>query len=285
MALDYLQRFPDQQPSTLPVYRLQQPLRFPEASKYLSDMARQLGLSGTVEETSFSRDWTTHYEGPYEISLHSLSWALVYRHREKYHKHGTSSFVMSDEEAETLTRGFLERSGLVPIDQTRLLHVSHLRTAGGDVSGGTGEETILDAGVVYGRLLEGLAVDGPGGQVLINIDPEGEVVGARAVWRPLADVAGEVDVRPPDHAYAAMEAVAGRMRGDVTVTKATFGYFEQGVMDQQEYLQPAYALVYVVRNEEVMHKSAMVVPASEKLFELFEGVKRFPTPPQEPRKP
>ena len=69
-----------------------------------------------------------------------------------------------------------------------------------------------------------------------------------------------------------MEAVAGRMHGDVTVTKATFGYFEQGVMDRQEYLQPAYALVYVVRNEEVMHKSAMVVPASEKLFELFEGV-------------
>jgi hypothetical protein len=283
MALEYLQKFPDQLPSALPVYRLREPLRFPEASTYLSDLARQLGLDGKAEETSFSRDWTTHYEGPYELSLHALSWALVYRHREKYAKQGERPFAMSDEEAEAITRGFLERSGLVPIDQIRVLRVTHLRTAGGDVTGGAREELLLDAGVIHGRQLESVPVDGPGGNALVNVDPEGEVVGARVVWRPLADVAGEVEIRPPDHAYAAMEAVAGRMRGDVTVTKATFGYFEQGVMDRQEYLQPAYALIYVVQNQEVTHKSAMVVPGSEKLFELLEGSKRFPTPPQEPR--
>ena len=285
MALEYQQNFPKDLPSTLPVYRFEPPPRFPDTSKHLSNVARQLGLDGTPEETSFSREWTTHYEGPYEISLHSLSWGLIYRHREKYHQQGDRLFEMSNEDAEAIARRFLERSGFIPLGETRLMRVNHLRTAGGGVDGSAGDETLLDAGVFYGRLIERVPVDGPGGHVLVNIDPEGEVVGARAVWRPVAQVAGVVEVRPPDHAYAAMEDIARQMQGDITVTKATFGYFEQGVMDHQEYLQPAYALVYMVRNEEVTHKSAAVIPASEKLFELLAGEKRFPTPPQEPRKP
>jgi hypothetical protein len=74
------------------------------------------------------------------------------------------------------------------------------------------------------------------------------------------------------------------VRGDVTVTKALFGYFEQGVHDRQEFLQPAYCLVYVVRDGEVAFKSAEVTAAARRSFEPLMGARRFPAPAQPPRK-
>ena len=58
---------------------------------------------------------------------------------------------------------------------------------------------------------------------------------------------------------------------------AEFGYFEQGPLDGQTTLQPAYAFVYEVESD-FTHKSAEVVPAGEKSFGALKGKKRFPSP-------
>jgi hypothetical protein len=145
-------------------------------------------------------------------------------------------------------------------------------------------EVLLDAGVVYRRTVKQVNVDGPGGLATITIDPEGEVSGFRLIWRPVAEMIDEVKVLPPDRAVATMKDVAAKVRGDVEVVKATFGYFEQGMADAQEYLQPAYAMVYVVRDREVAYKSAEVVPAGERTFEPLRGEKRFPARAPAPRK-
>src|SRR5262249_32656077 len=152
---------------------------------------------------------------------------------------------------------------------------THLRTAGGSAGGGELQEQVLDAGVVFRRTLEGAPIDGPGGFAMIHVDSEGEVAGFRIVWRPVAEAAGEVGIRPPDEAYGAIEAIAKRVHGDLRVTKASFGYFEHGISDRQRFLQPAYSMVYVVQDEEVAFKSAHVVAAGDRVFEPLMGEKRF----------
>jgi hypothetical protein len=282
MALEYSEKIPEQVPGSLPVYRLVEPDPYPASSAALAKVAGRIGLEGRAHETRTSDEWTMHHEGPFELGHHRESGAVVGRHRERYLRHDERAFELKDEESQSIAERFLERSELIPGD-SRLLRVTHLRTAGRALDGGEVQEHALDAGVVFGRTLERTPVDGPGGFAMVHIDPEGEVSGFRVVWRPVAETIGEVGIRPPDEASRALEGLAKRVKGDVRVTKSTFGYFEQGISERQRFLQPAYAMVYVIQDEEVAIKSAYVVPAGEKVFEPLMGEKRFPIPPQPPR--
>jgi hypothetical protein len=285
MALEFEQKFPEQIPSSLPVYELQEPRRFPASATSLSTVAQGLGLSGTATEICLSDEWTVHQEGPYDLGLNGRSGGFVYRHRERYGRHWEDrTFEMSDEEAGEIARRFLDQTGLVPSDEANLLRVTHLLTQGGDREGREAQEPVmLDAGVLFGRAIGKLVVDGPGGKAMINVDVEGQVVGLNLVWRPRGEVVAEVEILPPDRAYATLEEVAKKVRGDVLVTSASFGYFEQGMDDAQRVLQPAYTMIYVVRDEEVAFKSAEVVAAAERVFEPLKGEKRFPARVQKTR--
>jgi len=283
MALEFLARFPDQTVSSLPVYVLQEPDVFPDSSAVLGTVARRIGLSGRPTETRIDDDWTTYLEGLFDLRIHRRSGGVMIRHTERYHFQGERPFQLSDDEAERVARGFLERSELVPLDEAVSLRVTHLRTGGREVDGGEVEETLIDAGVVYGRVFKEVPVYGPGGTAMVNIDAEGEIAGCRAVWRPVVETVGEVEILRPDRAYEVMERIAGGIRGDVRVTKASFGYFEQGIADRQRFLQPAYIMAYVVQDDEVAHKAAEVVAASERVFEPFLSEKRHPATPQRPR--
>jgi hypothetical protein len=162
--------------------------------------------------------------------------------------------------------------------------VTHLRMAGGAPDSEERIEQIIDAGVIFGRSIEGVQVDGPGGEIMVNVDGEGEVAGFRSVWRSLADRGKEVKILDAGRAHEVMQRIAGEVRGDTTVIKASFGYFELGILDRQRFLQPAYMMVYTVTDEEVTYKSAEVVGAAEELFEPLQGEKRFPAGPQPKRK-
>jgi hypothetical protein len=284
MSLEYLSKVPADLPRSLPVFRLAPPDPAHAAPARLSRLAQALGLEGRAHATSVAEDWALHLEGLWELGLHSASGALVARHREKYQRPAERPFELDDARATALARRFVERTALVPLDEVRPRAVTHLRTAGGDVAGGPREERVLDAGVALGRAVRDVDVDGPGAIAMINVDPEGEVVGLRAVWRPVVDVVDEVRILSPDVADRAMEEIAARVRGDVVVTRAGFGYFEQGVMDAQAFLQPAFTLVYEVRDGDVAFRSAEVVAASEKRFEPLRGEKRFPQRPQRTRR-
>ena len=287
MGLEFRVSFAKDIPPSLPVFRLQQAGGFPTAGAMLGKVAQQMGLTGRPGEVCISDDWTTHREGLYEISLHHRSGGITYVQKERYAQHGEKPFGLSDREAEAVAERFLERAGLAARDERRLAGVTHLRTAGAAMDGEQRRqisEVLLDAGVVYRRTVKQVGVDGPGGLATINIDPEGEVSGFRIIWRAVAEMIDEVKVLPPDHAFAAMKETAAKVRGDVEVIKATFGYFEQGMADAQEYLQPAYAMVYVVRDREVAYKSAEVVPAGERTFEPLHGEKRFPAAVRAARK-
>jgi hypothetical protein len=275
MSLEFTAKLPDDVPGSAPVFRLQPPEPGPTSAGLVAELSKRIGLPGRAHETCSADDWTMHQVGPWELGVHSRSGATVGRHRARYHRPGERTFELSDDEATGIATAFIERVELVALDEARPRGITHLKTAGGELSGEAQETTVIDAGVVIGRTIKEIAVEGPGGFAMVNVDSDGEVVGFRSIWRPLTDAVADVEIRPPDLAYESMERIASTVRGDIEVTKATFGYFEQGILDPQSFLQPAYALVYIVRDDEVAFRSAEVVAAAERLFEPLIGAKRF----------
>ena len=275
MTVEFTSKLPDEVPASLPVYRLQRPDSGPAAASQLLELAKRIGLDGFVHETCTAEDWTMQQLGAWELGVHARSGAIVGRDRARYQRATETAFELSDDDAAAIASQFLGRADLAARDEVRLRRVTHLRSAGGETGGEAKDSTVLDAGVVLGRQLGDVEVTGPGGFTMINVNADKEVVGFRSVWRQIADMVGDVEVRPPDVANRAIERIAGSVRGDVEVTTATFGYFEQGVIDAQSFLQPAYAVVYVVRDGEVAYRSAEVIAAAEKEFEPLLGAKRF----------
>lgn len=284
MGLEFREELPERVPDTLLVYRLAEPTSFPESAKQLAGLASNLGLTGKPSQTCFSDDWTSHDEELFSLSIHSLSGGIVGRHHERYGRPQTETFDLDDDKASGIATGFLERSQLVDMNDATVRKVTHLRMAGGAHDSEERIEQTIDAGVIFGRSIEGVLVDGPGGFTMVNVDGESQVAGFRSVWRPLADKAEEVKILDPGRAHEAMQRIAGQVHGDTTVIKASFGYFELGIHDHQRFMQPAYMMVYTVTDGEVTHKSAEVVAAAERPLEPLQGEKRFPAGRQPERK-
>ena len=281
MSIKFAAELPSRVPASVYVYRLGAPRVTPRAVARVSE---RFGLTGKAPDFNLSEDWTTYLEGRYRISVHRVSGALSYQHRDKYGMETNEPFTLSDRDSTRLALSFLKRTAVIPLKEAVFHKVTHLRSGTGDVRGGPREVKLLDAGVIYRRTVDGIPVEGPGGFVVVNIDPEKEVVGLRAVWRPVQKRLAKVKLISPDEAMSAIRELTARLYGDTTVTQATFGYFEQGELDRQVHLQPAYCFVYEVRNGDVTHKSIEVIAAGERSFAPLKGEKRFPAPPQPRRK-
>ena len=245
--------------------------------------ARSLGLAGAGGDVVTSTDLLAYNEGRHRLEVHRASGALSFYHRDKHGREPEKEFRISDRRADAIARGFLQKSKVVPLAAARLAGVTHMRSAVADLKTRTARERIIDAGVVYRRAIDELLVEGPGGFAMVMVDPGGEVIAFRSVWRPLGRRIGKVKIARPEEAMAALEKRVAKLRGDVTVTKATLGYFELGALDRQKVIEPAYAFVYVVRNGDVAMKSAFVMHAGDQRFGPLAGKKRFPAPVQ-PRK-
>lgn len=280
MALKFQEELPREIPSSLPVYQLQRPTATRAA---LSAIAKRIAPSenGNGEFTD-AGEWLAYRQGLHEFEVHKRSGALGFRHLERYGVELEEPFEVRDAEAVRIAQRLIEQARLVPMKEARMERVTHLHGALARVDdGGQPEEKILDAGVLFRRIVNDVPVTGPGGAVMVHVGPEKEIVGVKRIWRALGRQVEKVKIRPPEFAVQRLEKLAGRFEGNVVVTKAEFGYFEQGPLDGQTTLQPAYAFVYEVEGP-FTHKSAEVVPAGEKSFGALRGKKRFPVRP-EPR--
>jgi hypothetical protein len=275
MALKFQHELPREIPSSLPVYQLQRP----NATRaQLTEIAKRIARSENGEqEFKDAGNWLAYRDGLYEFEVNKRSGALGFRHLERYGVELETPFELRDNQAVKIAERLIEQARLVPMREARMERVTHLHAAIAPMDdGGRPEEKILDAGVLFRRTINGVPVTGPGGALMVHVGPEGEVVGARRIWRGLGKQAGKVKIRPPEFAIQRLERLARGVEGDVVVTKAEFGYFEQGPLDGQTTLQPAYAFVYEVTGD-FISKSAEVVPAGEKSFGALKGKKRFPT--------
>jgi hypothetical protein len=281
MSIQFKAELSGKVPGSLNVYRLAPPKVLPRA---VAGVAKLLGLSGKAPDYRLSEDWISYLEGRHLVSVHRVSGAVRFRHRDKYGVETDQAYDLDPREATRIALAFLKRTGVVPLKEAIFHRVTHLRSGTGDVQSGRREEKLLDAGVIYRRTVDGIEVNGPGGFAMVNISPEKEVVGLSSVWRPLGKRAAKVKLISPERALATIRELARGLYGDTIVTKASLGYFELGELDRQVYLQPAYCFVYEVRNGDVVHKSIEVIPAGEKTFARLIGGKRFPSDPQPRRK-
>ena len=280
MAVTFAATFPRQIPKSVPVYELQKP-GVSQAS--VVALAQAFGLKGDAKEFVTSPDAIGYAEQRYVLEVHRASGAVRYRHADAYGRQTEQPFDLTDQRVTGLARRFLAQSGVLDPASARVAKVTHLRGASADVESRRPREAILDAGVVYRRSIDGIGVTGPGGVAMVNIGADATVTGLTAVWRPLGRRRASVAILPAERVVAAFEKEAAKWKGDTTVVKAEFGYFEQGDLEAQSVIEPAFALVYVVRAGEVAFKSAYVVPAGEKTFAPLLGKKRFPAP--ETRRP
>jgi hypothetical protein len=275
MAVKFQQELPREVPSSLPVYQLQRP----NATRaQLTEIAKRIAPSENGEqEFKDAGSWLAYRDGLHEFEVNKRSGALGFRHLEKYGVELETPFELRDQEAVRIATQLAESARLVPMKEARMERVTHLHAALARMDdGGQPEETILDAGVLFRRTINDVAVTGPGGALMVHIGPEREVVGARRIWRELGKQAGRVRIRPPEYAIQRLERLLRAVEGEVIVTKAEFGYFEQGPLDGQTTLQPAYAFVYEVQGD-FTYKSAEAFPAGEKSFGALKGKKRFPS--------
>lgn len=281
MAITFEAKLPTKLPSALNVYALAPP-KVSESS--LTATARKLGLTGQSKDFISSSDTLTYAEARWALEVHRVSGALSYLPLDRSAGESEKAFDLSDRRADSIARRFLKRAALFPANSMALRKVTHLHGASADLRSRRVSEILLDAGVIYGRLVDGQAVDGPGGFCMVNIDPKGEVIGLRSIWRPLGKRLGRVKIKPPDEAMEGLRKLAAKLRGDTTVIKASFGYFEQGPIDKQTVLEPTYAFVYIVRDSDVAMKSAHVVHAGEKRFGVLLGKRRFQRESQKRRR-
>ena len=281
MALSFQTKLPRDIPAKARVYTLPAPK---VSATQLKSVARGLGLGDAEFDLLTSSDRVGWIGGRWQIEMHRASGALQAVDMDRYGIDTGKPFDLSDRRAQGLAAKFLAQSKLVPMASARPLKVTHLRGADGDIKGESLTERLLDAGVVYGRTVDGLPVTGPGGLAMVHIDPAGAVVGVRSTWRALGKSAGTVKIKPIDWAVEGLEKEIGGLIGKVSVLKAQFGYFELGALDRQTVLEPAYAFVYVVHNEGINSKHVHVVHAGDKVYGKLLGRRRFPAAAQKGRR-
>lgn len=282
MAIRYSAKLPSQLPSSLTVYRLAPPQ---STTSQVAAMSQRFGLSGKMREFITSDDWTSYHEGRFRVSVHRNSGALRYINRDKYGIEPENDFKLSPKETERIAQEFLGRTQIYPAKQSRLHKITHLRSGVSDIKGKERTERLIDAGVIYRRLVDETPVEGPGGYAMVNVDPDGEVVGMRSVWRQTLKREAKVKIIPVGQALETFEKLVSKVEGELTVTTANFGYFEQSEVDRQSYLEPAYVFIYVVQNGEVAHKSIEVIAAGQQTFAKLKGRKRFDAGEQKKREP
>ena len=281
MAVKYEAQLPQSIPASVNVYKLQ-PANVTNAE--LLKRSKAFGLTGRGKDFIFGAESLAYREGRFHLEAHLKSGAIHYRHLDKYGRVPEKKFDLTDRRAATVARKFLETANLFPIGTAQKRAITHMHSAVADIKTKQIKEEIIDAGVVYGRLVDDVPVDGPGGFALVNVDPDAEVIGMRSIWRGLGKRQAKVKIKAADEIMKQFERQAAKFKGDTTVKKAGFSYFEHGPLDEQTVLEPAFWFVYVVNYKDVAHKSAFVVHAGDKSFGQLIGRKRFPSPDQKRRK-
>jgi hypothetical protein len=281
MAINFQCKLPGDVPAKARVYKLPAP-KVSAAS--LKAAARSLGLEGADFDLVTSTDRMGYHARRWQVEMHRASGALHAIDIDRYGMDSGKPFEVSDRKAQAIAARFIEQGKLLDLASARPLQVTHLRGADGDIKGGKINERVLDAGVVYGRMVDGLPVTGPGGLAMVHVEAGGAVVGVRSTWRALGAAAGTVKIRPVEWALEGLHRAVAGMVGEVTVVKAQFGYFELGVLDRQTVLEPVYAFVYVARNEDIASKHVHVVHAGDKAYGRLMGRRRFPAAEQATRR-
>ena len=208
----------------------------------------------------------TYSHGSREVTIHRRSGGIRFRDLTRWQADHGGTVDLGDDEAVQIAQAFVGRHELAPADELAVAKVTRLRVGLADREGTTAEERVIDVGVVMRRVIDGLPADGPGGHIMVYIGAGGEVTGADQIWRPIVGVHSEVEsLRPRDWLE---ERISRHIGADsaarLEIHEVRLGYFEDGWDSAQEFLQPAYVVLGILRSpdERLRRRSVIAVPAA-----------------------
>jgi hypothetical protein len=208
----------------------------------------------------------TYSHGSREVTIHRRSGGIRFRDLTRWQADDGGTVDLGDDEAVQIAQAFVGRHELAPADELAVAKVTRLRVGLADREGTTAEERVIDVGVVMRRVIDGLPADGPGGHIMVYIGADGEVTGADQIWRPIAGVHSEVEsLRPRDWLEERISRHIGTDRAArLDIHEVRLGYFEDGWDSAQEFLQPAYVVLGILRSpdERLRRRSVIAVPAA-----------------------
>lgn len=280
LKLEFIHRLPAEIPSSLKLYSLQKARADKE---FLNNVLSRLGLaSGPGSFRWRTNDgWTTAESNNTRVSINHSSGAIRFWSRLNNREVSEIPFTLEEPHLALIARTFLKKTGLVeaPIDQLQIRKIAYLRLQTASVERRVSKPKILDAGVIFGREIDGVPVSGPGGFVMINIAPDKAVTAGTKVWRNLGANVGVAKILKPDYAVKELSRRLRLQKVDqpVRVMKSEFCYFERGQSDEQRYLEPAYSFVYEYETKQnrFPYKSVIVIPAIQGSRQVWNPTKRF----------
>ena len=103
---------------------------------------------------------------------------------------------------------------------------------------------VIDAGVVFRRVIDSLTVAGKGGRIIVYLDRELRLTGCERTARRIASVHSRTQ------GWRSTEDVLEDVRAywnpqdtnTITVTELQLAYFEDGRMTEQQVIQPVFCL-------------------------------------------
>lgn len=264
-------------PAEVNVYDLS---KLDSSDSSLRAIANSIGFVGKSKEYNSSNDFNSFTEGQHMVQIYKQSGAFEYRDLEKYGVEYNSSnkkWSISDDRSQEIAEQFLKKLNLVDASELIFQKVTHLKGATHSLDSDSREEYIIDSGVIFSRTIDKIDVLGPGGNCMVNIDLNGDLVGFSHLMRPIKSLIDTVKIIPPESVLGDIEKKFKEMGGEIVVTKSRFGYFELGKGDLQTKLQPVYSFIYEIHNDGIDKKFAAVIPAGTKTYESLEFKKRFPS--------
>lgn len=264
-------------PDEVNVYELS---KLDSSSSSLIAFAKSIGFGGKSSEYDSDDDINSYTDGEHRVQIYKKSGALEYRDLEKYGVENTGSnekWSISDDRSQEIAKEFLKKLDIVNESEMLFTKVTHLKGGMYSIDSRTTEESTIDSGVIFSRIVDKIEVLGPGGNCMVNIDSNGDVVGFGHLMRPAKSVIDKVKIIPPETVLNDIEKKFKEMEREILVTKSSFGYFELGKSDVQTKLQPVYAFIYEIHNDGTDKKFASVIPAATKTYESLEFKKRFPS--------
>ncbi|MFW9803804.1 MAG: hypothetical protein ACFFFC_14175 [Candidatus Thorarchaeota archaeon] len=262
------------------IYRLR---RRVAKERSILQIAKRFGLKGerNVGEILKDPDELTYREGQYVNVLYKKSGAIRYYDSTRWQiDDGKSEVDITDTRAISIARKFIRKTGLVPLGEVKLPRVTRLHVGTAEIGTGKSEERVIDVGVVFGRTIDKLPVEGPGGRAVVYIDHNEEVTGFDLVWREVESVERDIpaaQLRPPKYAEESLwKYWQKRMPHKLVVEDMRFGYFELGREQYQLFLQPAYIMPIelVSRDPRIVVRDLHVVPAALKPAKRIMPVRR-----------
>jgi hypothetical protein len=175
---------------------------------------------------------------------------------------GRSNLTIDDEEASRLAREALVRCAL-PAPEVEPRRVDRLRVAHAERGGRNHQERVAGVRAFFGRRLDGLRVEGPGGKTIVYIDQARELSGIDHLWREIDQVYQPVTaLRPVEEALQEVQRRYGSGEGRVTVANLELAFFELGWQEEQNYLQPAYVFTLRLGSEDSPFRMNATVPVA-----------------------